>query len=149
MNSILSNKSYLQFSRSILAMAAMLALVVFAVISYHRIMIGMHTQPDGMSHAASQASNDCLALCITTASVSWTQLLVVMQQTFVGSLSLLVSVFIAALLLVRVCATALPLVQPSRVIRLLLYAKQRWKFKLLCLWSRLLQQGIIAPRLYA
>jgi uncharacterized membrane protein len=139
MNITLSNKTYLQFSRSMLALAAMLVLVLFAVLSYHRIMFGMMD----MTHASQQATNNCLDLCITAASVSWAQLLGIIQQTFASTF------FIVVILFAVVIIRALQTVQSSSLIRLLLYAKQRWKFKLLCLWSRLLQQGIIAPKLCA
>lgn len=146
MNDILSNKSYLQFSRSILAMAAMLVLVLFVILSYHRMMIGMYSQPDGMmdmTHASQQATKDCLDLCITAASVSWTQLLGVVQQTFASTF------FIVAILFAVVITTALQTVQSGSLIRLLLYAKQRWKCKLFCFWTQLFSQGIIAPKLCA
>lgn len=122
--------------------ATVLLLVVFLLLSYHRLM------PMNMPMDVSMpAASSCETICLLGASLNW-------QQTAEGAYALrLVELDIAALLSVLVITLRLKfsLVDGARdkLIKLGLYYQYRWRLPWTSYWSHIYQRGIVPLRLYA
>jgi len=141
--------TYQLFAKRAIQAILTLMLVLFAWISYHQFM-GAMSMDSMTDHQASPAS--CLTLCFIATKVDITELAQSMYYSFVDANSALLALLAISLLTYLAFyylryhqSTISPLLQRLRGY----YYQQRWKFKLFSLWSRLYQQGIIAPRIYS
>ncbi|MBI4407035.1 MAG: hypothetical protein HY565_00865 [Candidatus Kerfeldbacteria bacterium] len=141
--------TYQLLAKRVIQIALTLLLVLFAWTSYHQFMSTLSM--DSMAgHQVSPVS--CLTFCFIATKVDVSELTQSVYYSFVETatalLTLLTISVVAYLFLYYVRQH--PPISNAQVQRLeWYYHQQRWKVKLFALWSRLYQQGIIAPQVYS
>lgn len=141
--------TYQSFAQRAIHFTLALMLVMFVWIGYHQFMSTMSMESMA-GHETSPMS--CVTFCFVTSKVDINHLIQSIYYSFEYNPSaFLTLLIISALSYVGLYHLSLARLSTNTLLRRQqrYYYQQRWKFKLFSLWSRLYQQGIIAPQVYS